>query len=148
MQCHPASFVRALIPLKYTPCVERVIEGRHGLITQRLLGKKKNRSPVTMSLSSGRLDEFARLMSTFGTQVLADVATCYEQVRNSKRIAERLHLMDLPYVAPLWQSGCTVHHTRWAGVVTEAVYHCDIGALRCGRHAVRPTGERSCKLVA
>ena len=44
-------FVMSLIPLKYIPCVERVIEGRHGLITTRLTGKKKARSPVTMSLT-------------------------------------------------------------------------------------------------
>lgn len=133
----PDDFVMRLIPLKYIPCVERAIEGRHGLITTRLTGKKKARSPITMSLSSGRLDEFARRLDVHGPQVLVDLVDCFEQVRNSKRIIERLNLMDLPCIQPLWQHGNKVHHTRWFGRVAEAVYHCDLGAARGDQHAVR-----------
>ena len=47
--------LETLLQLKFLPCCERIIESRHGAVASALSGKKKKKSPVSVSLLSGRL---------------------------------------------------------------------------------------------
>ena len=110
------------IALKFIPCTERVIEGRHALVKMALPGKKKKRSPVSVSLGCGRLLELARRMHR-DPQMFALLAFNFERVRNSKLQARVFGLMRHPLVEALVAENH--HRNKYEPVVVQVIYHCD-----------------------
>ena len=112
--------------LKFIPVSERVIEGKHGLVSRFVAGqsrKKKRRSPVDISLSSGRLAEFEARVQ-LRPSVLTDVATLLELVRNPRQQLEvfRFREAGLAHSPELMSRR---HHTQFERVAINFVYHCD-----------------------
>ena len=70
----------------FIPCAERLIEGRHALVSNRLSGHQKRRHPTTVSLSSGRLEEFSRRV-LMRPETLKDVGEKLELVRSFPKVA-------------------------------------------------------------
>ena len=50
-----SSFIARVLELKWVPVVERIVEGKHSLISRALGGRKQRRSGVIVSLASGRM---------------------------------------------------------------------------------------------
>ena len=113
------SIVR-ILQLKFIPTVEFIIEGRHAMVKHALPGKKKKRSPITVSLSSGRFGEFQHRVAepTF----LRAFGENFDRVRNARQQAFAFGFTGHPRVRSAMQPGS--HHTRLGPSVTEVFYHC------------------------
>ena len=96
----PESFQARVVDLKLMPIVERTIESRHAMVSKAV--GHSTRSPVTVSLASGRLREFEGRVSA-DPAVFSEVARLLETVRNSRQQAEVLQLLDHPCVGPVWR---------------------------------------------
>ena len=137
-------FVWALLPLKFVPVVECIIEGRHALISRRLAGHHKKRHPTTVSLASGRLAEFGRRV-TLDATVMDLVASEFKRVSNFKKAAMVLNLMEHPKVQCL-HAGGSVHITPCGNL--QCVRSFTTAMLRaCSRSTSKsnkPSIRRSC----
>ena len=96
--------------------------GKHSLVKRALPGKNKKRSPVTVSLSSGRLLEFQQNVIV-DPEVHVCVADCVDQVRSSFQQITVLRLADHPAVQALMTSHAHVPKNRFDTVVVDCVYH-------------------------
>ena len=111
------------LELKFIPVVERVIERLHSLVKGVLPGKKKKRSPVTVSLGAGRLKELEARIDRYPT-VFNAVADNFEKVRNSWQQIQAFHFSQHPLVVEkLKQQRDRPHVTSFDTVVMECLYH-------------------------
>ena len=117
--------VCAIAPLRWVPVVERLIEGRHALINNRITGHKKRRHPTTVSLASGRLDEFLRRVQ-LRPEMMVEVASAMPHVRSFRKAAATFAFMDHPRIEPLWRREVPVHDHSWEPAVVEVFYRCDM----------------------
>ena len=117
-------FVQEIVPLMFIPCAERLIEGRHALVSNRLSGHQKRRHPTIVSLSSGRLEEFSRRV-LMRPETLKDVGEKLELVRSFPKVAEVLQIMDHPSISPLWRDVRKLSAHQWERPVCEVIYRCD-----------------------
>ena len=117
--------VCAIAPLRWIPVVERLIEGRHAMINTRITGHKKRRHPTTVSLASGRLDEFSRRVTIRG-DFMMETAEALKLVRSFRRAAETFAMMNHPQIEPLWRRPIPVHTHQWEPAVCEVFYRCDL----------------------
>ena len=112
-----------LLPLKFMPVTERVIESKHGAIASNLAGKRRKRSPVTVSLFSGRLKELTLRLDE-SPEILQMLLQNLESVRNAHRQAEVFDLLRHPWMQELL-SHDRPHSTKFEARVRDIVYHCD-----------------------
>ena len=89
-------FVTRCMHLGWMPVVERVMEARHAYVQQRLrLGKRKKRSPTTVSLGSGRMREIEERLHC--TPCFSEaLMTYFEDMRNPRQALRILGLSDHP----------------------------------------------------
>ena len=105
------------------PICERTIESKHAAVATNLGGKRRKRSPVTVSLFSGRLREIGLRID--GTQGFLDkLLEHLGSVRNAKQQAQVFGLFEHPIVQEVL-SESRPHSTRFAAKVRAILYHCD-----------------------
>ena len=128
--------VCAIAPLRWIPVVERLIEGRHAMINTRITGHKKRRHPTTVSLASGRLDEFSRRVTIRG-DFMMETAEALKLVRSFRRAAETFAMMNHPQIEPLWRRPIPVHTHQWEPAVCEVFYRCDLESKHASKAELR-----------
>ena len=120
----PAQALAYLLPLKFLPCSERPVESKHAAVKTNMSGKLRKRSPVSVSLHSGRMREL-ELRLAQDANLLPQLMTCMQRVRTGKdqmfafglqhHPSFQCHLGSVDYVRP----------SDYETLVTEVFYHCD-----------------------
>ena len=113
-----------LLPLRFCPCAERVIESKHAGIKSSLkLGARKRTSSATsVSLYSGRLHEFeARMRGEPG--LIKSFLDAVERVRSPKEQAAVFQILEHPSLRPLLEQ--RGHPTKLEPIIREIIYHLD-----------------------
>eukprot|EP00974_Lingulodinium_polyedra_P029322 2824641-Lingulodinium_polyedra.AAC.1 len=91
------------------------------MVKHALPGKKKKRSPITVSLSSGRFGEFRHRVGAEPT-FLREFGENFDRVRNARQQAFVFGFMGHPRIRSVTRPGA--HHTRLGPAVTDIFYHC------------------------
>ena len=119
-----ADTLKVLVPLKFIPVCERVIESKHAAVATNLSGKRRKRSPVTVSLFSGRLRELSLRIDS-NAEFLSVLVRHLESVRNARQQAQVFGLLEHPLLQELLSQEEKVHPTKFETKVRSIFYHCD-----------------------
>ena len=118
------STLKAIVPLKFISVSERTIESKHASVATNLSGKRRKRSPVTVSLFSGRLRELTfRLDSS--PAFLESMLQHLDVVRNARDQARVFQLLRHPLLQELLSHERPDHSTAFESRVRAIIYHCD-----------------------